>query len=98
MNRFFQWFKDLVLPFENPEHPLYYDPTQEQDNTEVAVRAIFGDDFVDYLFGEPMTTPSAYTIPSTIRPRMSRKEYWARRKQLREAYFGKPMTKQIPLN
>jgi hypothetical protein len=46
-----------------------------------------------------MTTPlNSYTIPSTIRPRMSRKEYWARRKQLREAYFGKPMTKQIPLN
>ena len=45
-----------------------------------------------------MTTPlNSYTIPSTIRPRMTRKEYWARRKQLREAYFGKPMTKQIPL-
>ena len=34
-----------------------------------------------------MTTPlNSYTIPNTIRPRMSSKEYWARSKQLRAAY------------
>jgi hypothetical protein len=67
MNKFLTWFKNLVLPFENPEHPLFYSPTQEQDNTKVAVRAIFGDDFANYLYGETMTTPLNYQLPNTIR-------------------------------
>jgi hypothetical protein len=74
MKKFLAWFKNLLLPFENPSHPLFYSPTQEQDNTEVAVRAIFGDDFANYLFNKPMTTPFTYQIPNTIPARKSK--YW----------------------
>jgi hypothetical protein len=74
MNKFLTWFKNLVLPFENPEHPLYYSPTQEQDDLEDAVRVLFGDNFANHLFNKPMPTTFTYQIPNTIPARQSK--YW----------------------
>lgn len=32
--KFLKWLKDLVLPFENPEHPLYCKDTDEPDELD----------------------------------------------------------------
>ena len=44
-----QWLKDLVLPFENPSHPLYYNREEEEKKQDEALRGILGDEFVDRL-------------------------------------------------
>ena len=45
------WLKAILLPYENPEHPLYCPPRVEQDDTEddEALRSILGDKFVDRM-------------------------------------------------
>lgn len=32
MNKFLGWLKNLLLPFENPAHPLYTDPGSKHQN------------------------------------------------------------------
>ena len=53
MNRFLQWFKDLVLPFEYPYHPLYYSKESElleQARRDAALRFVIGNYTYERLF------------------------------------------------
>jgi hypothetical protein len=69
MNRFLQWFKNLVLPFENKNHPLYYSKESElleQARQDAALRFVIGNYTYERLF---LTMPQFIqgpAIPNTI--------------------------------
>jgi hypothetical protein len=43
------WLKRRLLPYEFPDHPLYYNREEEKRKQDEALRAILGDEFVDRL-------------------------------------------------
>ena len=82
MNRFLQWFKNLVLPFENPDHPLFYSKEKEklalarfylaQARQDVALRGIIGNYTYEQLYLAMKQFITGPRIPNTIAAKHSK--------------------------
>ena len=48
-----KWLKDLLLPFENPDHPLYADPAvmQQQEMEQERIQNLSPEEFYEEVFG-----------------------------------------------
>jgi hypothetical protein len=75
MKKLLAWFKNLVLPFENPSHPLFYSKEYqqlEQARQDAALRFVIGNYTYERLF---LTMPQFITgprIPNTIAAKHSK--------------------------
>ena len=82
MNKVLQWFKNLVLPFENPSHPLFYSKEKEklalarfyleQAHFDVALRNIIGNQTYEQLFLTMSQLTQGPAIPNTIAAKHSK--------------------------
>ena len=69
MKTFLRWLKGILLPFENPEHPLHYSYEYDKEQLDFELnlfRKLFGDPIYKALYLNMPNTIQGPRIPNTI--------------------------------